>query len=206
MLTLPRGGRVALAMTNCTKPTIVALNGPAAGFGFTITFPAAIRVAWSDAKVALPFARRGLTLESCSAFFLPRLLGLAKATHLATTGATYSASDPLVSPLFSKLLPTPQATVEYAVELATDIAENTSPTSTKLMRDLLLYSPDTPEETHKLDSKVFLSVVGSKDNVEGIKSFMKKRKPAFSGSFDRESVPFWPWWASSGNGEPAAKL
>ena len=148
ILTLPRGGRVALAMTNCTKPTIVALNGPAAGFGFTITFPAAIRVAWSDAKVALPFARRGLTLESCSAFFLPRLLGLARATHLATTGATYSASDPLVSPLFSKLLPTPQATVEYAVELATDIAENTSPTSTKLMRDLLLYSPDTVSYTH----------------------------------------------------------
>jgi len=193
-------------MTNCSKPTIVALNGPAAGFGFTITFPATIRVAWSEAKVALPFARRGIALESCSAFFLPRLLGLAKAMHLATTGATYLASDPLVSPLFSKLLPTPQATVEYAVEVATDIAENTSLTSTKLMRDMLLYSPDTPEETHKLESKVFLSVVGSKDNMEGVKSFMAKRKPAFSGTFDREAVPFWPWWAQRGKGEPVGKL
>lgn len=193
-------------MTNCSKPTIVALNGPAAGFGFTITFPAAIRVAWSDAKVALPFARRGITFESCSAFFLPRLLGLAKAMHIATTGATYMVSDPLVRPLFSKLLPTPQATVEYAVGLATDIAENTSPTSTKLMRDMLLYSPDTPEETHKLESQVFLCVVGSKDNVEGVKSFMGKRKPEFSGSFDREAVPFWPWWKPRGNGEPSVKL
>ncbi len=185
-------------MAKCSKPTIVALNGPAAGFGFTITFPAAIRVAWSGARVALPFARRGVTLESCSAFFLPRLLGLAKAMHLATTGASFLASDPLVSPLFSKLLPTPQATVEYAVELATDVAENTSPTSTKLMRDMLLYSPDTPEETHKLESKVFLSVVGSGDNLEGVKSFMEKRKPEFSGSFDRDLVPLWPWWGSRG--------
>jgi enoyl-CoA hydratase/carnithine racemase len=191
-----RGGRVALAMTRCSKPTVVALNGPAAGFGFTITFPAAIRVAWSGAKVALPFARRGITLESCSAFFLPRLLGLAKAMHIATTGATYLASDPLVSPLFSQLLPTPQATVDCAVGLATDIAENTSPTSTKLNRDLLLYSPDTPEETHLLESKLFLSVVGRVDNLEGVKSFMEKRKPEFSGSFDKESVPVWPWWGT----------
>ncbi|KAK4238048.1 3-hydroxypropionyl-coenzyme A dehydratase [Achaetomium macrosporum] len=202
-----QGGRVALAIAHCTKPTIVALNGPAAGFGFTITFPAAIRVAWADAKVSLPFARRGLTLESCSAFFLPRLLGLARATHLATTGATYAASDPLVSGLFSALLPTPQETVAHAVQLATDIAENTSLTSTKLMRDLLLYCPDTPEETHKLDSRVFISMVGSRDNSEGIESFMKKKKPGFGGSFDREAVPFWPWWAASREkGELVAKI
>ncbi len=193
-------------MTNCSKPTIVALNGPAAGFGFTITFPATIRVAWSGAKVTLPFARRGVTLESCSTFFLPRLLGLANAMHIATTGATYLASDPLVSPLFSKLLPTPQATVDYALELATDIAENTSPTSTKLMRDMLVYSPHTPEETHRLESKLFLSVVGSQDNLEGVKSFMERRKPAFRGTFDREAVPIWPWWEPRGSGKPSAKL
>ncbi|CRK17093.1 hypothetical protein BN1723_011224 [Verticillium longisporum] len=148
------GGRLALAMTNCTKPTIVALNGPAAGFGATITLPATIRVAWSGAKIAFPFSRRGLTLESCSAFFLPRILGLAKAMHLATTGSAYAASDPLVSGLFSRLLPTPQETVAYAVELATDVADNTSLTSTKLMRDMLLHTPATLEETHRLDSKL----------------------------------------------------
>ncbi|KAL5601520.1 hypothetical protein FOBRF1_009053 [Fusarium oxysporum] len=160
-----QGGRVALAIANCTKPTIVAINGPAAGFGLTVTFPATIRVAWSGAKVALPFARLGLSLESCSAYFLPRLVGLAKAMHIVTTGETYVASDPLVSPLFSKLLPTPEETVAYAVELASNIGEDTSLTSTKLMRDMLLYNSETPEEMHKLDSKVFISLVGSQDNV-----------------------------------------
>lgn len=198
---------MALAISNCTKPTIVALNGSAAGVGLTLTLPACIRVAWADAKICIPFSRRGLTLESCSAFYLPRLLGLSKAMHLATTGATYSASDPLVSGLFSKLLPTPQETVSHAIELALDIAENTSLSSTKLMRDMMLYCPETPEQTHVLDSRVFISVVGSKDNMEGIGSFMEKRKPKFSGSVDKENFPFWPWWsAESVEGAPRPKI
>ncbi|KAF5687783.1 3-hydroxypropionyl-coenzyme A dehydratase [Fusarium denticulatum] len=201
-----QGGKVALAMAGCTKPTIVAINGPAAGFGFTITFPATIRVAWSGAKVALPFSRLGLSLESCSAYFLPRLIGLSKAMHIATTGDTYLASDPIVSPLFSKLLSTPQETLTYAVDLASRIAESTSLTSTKIMRDILLYNSETPEEMHKLDSKVFISLVGSKDNMTGIESVMKKQHPDFSGTFDRKSVPVWPWWDSDKSGLSSSKL
>ncbi|OTB08306.1 hypothetical protein M426DRAFT_52302 [Hypoxylon sp. CI-4A] len=191
------GGRIALTIARCIKPTIVAINGSAVGIGFTMTLPATIRVAWADAKVGIPFARRGLTLESCSAFYLPRLIGLSKAIHIATTGATYSASDPLVSGIYSKLLPTPEKTVEYAVELAVDIAENTSLASTKLMQDMMVYGPSTPEGAHLLDSRAFISVVGSPDNVEGIKSFMEKRKPQFQGGINKADFPFWPWWNTS---------
>lgn len=166
--------------------------------GVTLTLPTTIRVAWSGAKLALPFSRRGVTLESVSAFFLPRLIGLSKAMHLATTGATYRADDPLVSGLFSRLLPTPEETVRYALELAADIAENTSEVSTKMNRDLMLYARGTPEETHKLDSKVFLYMIGSGDNAEGVKSFMEKRKAEFTGVFKGEDFPFWPWWDAEG--------
>ncbi|KAK1489262.1 hypothetical protein CCUS01_03306 [Colletotrichum cuscutae] len=188
------GGCVALAISECSKPTIVAVNGGAAGFGATSILSAAIRVAWQDAKINMPFARRGLTMESVSAFYLPKLIGLSKANHIVTTGSTYTASDPLVSGLFSKLLPTPDETVRYAIELVTDVAENTSIMRTKLMRDMMLYCPDTPEETHDLDSKVFITSFGSKDNVEGLTSFMEKRQAEFSGKFDKSDFSFYPWW------------
>lgn len=167
------------------------------GIGLTVTLSATIRVAWANAKVAMPFARRGLTMESSSGFYLQRLIGLSNAMHITTTGATYPVSDPLVSGLFSKLLPTPEATVAHAVELAVDIAENTSLASTKLMRDMMIYSPPTPEGAHVLDSRAFLTLVGTPDNVEGVKSFMEKRKPEFAGGINYADFPFWPWWNQS---------
>ena len=195
---------MALAITRCPKPTIAAVNGPAAGVGLTLTLPATIRVAWSGAKLAAPFSRRGVTLESVSAFYLPRLIGLSKAMHVATTGATYRADDPLVRDLFSELLPTPEAAVARALEIAADVAENTSEVSTKMNRDLLLYAPASPEGTHRLDSKVFLYMIGSADNKEGVQSFMEKRKAEFSGTLKEEDFPFWPWWDAEGN--PKAKI
>ncbi|KAM7218180.1 ClpP/crotonase-like domain containing protein [Rhypophila decipiens] len=195
-----RGGQVALAISRCVKPTIAAINGPAAGFGLTITLPATIRVASATAKVAMPFSRRGVVMESCAAFYLPRLVGLSKAMHIFTTGQTFPVTDPLVSELFSKILPTPEDTVKYAVELATEIAENTSLASTKLMRDMMLYGADTPEGAHLLDSRVFVELVGGRDNEEGVKSFMEKRKAEFvDGARGEEDIKkvvggFWPWW------------
>ncbi|KAI8292200.1 hypothetical protein K4K60_009399 [Colletotrichum sp. SAR11_57] len=158
------GGRLALAISNC----------------LTMSLPAAIRVAWEGAKVGFPFARRGLVLESCSAFFLPKLIGLSKASHVTTTGNVYPVTDPLVNGLFSKLLPTPQHTVEYALKLAEDIAENTSLVSTKMMHDMMVYCPPTPEEAHILDSRIFVQMAGTNDNIEGVKSFLEKRKPTFT--------------------------
>ncbi|OHX00089.1 enoyl-hydratase isomerase [Colletotrichum incanum] len=188
------GGRLALAIADCKKPTIVAINRPAVGVGLTMTLPATIRVAWEGARCGIPFARRGLALESCSAFFLPRLIGLSKASHVAATGDVYPVSDPLVSGLFSKLLPSPEETVRYAVHLAEDLAENTSLVSTKLMRDMMTYGPPSPEGAHILDSRVLVQLAGTADNVEGVKSFLEKRKPNFTDSLSRESIPFWPWW------------
>ncbi len=83
----------------------------------------------------------------------------------------------------------------YAVKLAGEVAGNTSVTSTKLMRDMLVWGPGTPEETHRLDSRVFLEVVGGRDNEEGVKSFVEKRKAEFAGGFDREGLKgVYPWW------------
>ena len=69
------GGRVVLAINKCRKPVIGALNGSAVGIGITMTLPMSIRVAYEGAKIGFVFARRGLVMEACSSFFLPRLIG-----------------------------------------------------------------------------------------------------------------------------------
>jgi enoyl-CoA hydratase/carnithine racemase len=69
------GGRVALAIHRCRKPVIGALQGSAVGIGITMTLPMSIRVAYKDAKIGFVFARRGLIMEACSSYFLPRLIG-----------------------------------------------------------------------------------------------------------------------------------
>lgn len=64
-----------LAIHRCRKSVIGALNGSAVGIGITMTLPMSIRIAYKDAKIGFVFARRGLIMEACSSFFLPRLIG-----------------------------------------------------------------------------------------------------------------------------------
>lgn len=124
-------------------------------------------------------------MESCSAFYLPRLIGLSDATYVITTGSTFVAADPVVQSLFVKLLPTPADTVASVIETAKEIVAKTSRVSTKLMRNMTIYAPYTPEETHVLDARILISLIGSVDNVEGVKMFFKeRRRPQFNGSLD----------------------
>lgn len=130
--------------------------------------PAAIRVAYSKAKIGFVFSRRGIIMEAVSSFFLPKLIGTSRSLHLTTTGSVYPAEHPLFGTLFSELLPSPEATVARALELADEVAKNTSTISTKLMRDLQYRGPSTAEETHLLDSRVIHGLFGSADNVSFI--------------------------------------
>src|SRR6185436_1715514 len=67
------GGLVTLRIFDMKKPVIAAINGPAVGFGATLTLAMDIRLASSAAKIGFVFARRGVVPEACSTWFLPRL-------------------------------------------------------------------------------------------------------------------------------------
>ena len=200
-LTEYRGGRASLALHHCSKPTIAAIQGAAVGVGITMCLPACIRVAYAKAKVGFVFSRRGLIMEACSSFFLPRLIGHSRALHLTTTGAIYSADDPLFGPLFSETCPTPEATLTRALELANEVARNTSTVSNKIMRELMYRGPDSPERAHLLDSNMIHGLFGSKDNLEGVESFLQKRQVNFTGQIPHDAPSGYPWWDQVDIGE-----
>ncbi|KAL2821784.1 ClpP/crotonase-like domain-containing protein [Aspergillus cavernicola] len=190
------GGRVALAIHRCRKPTIAAMQGSAVGVGMTMTLPAAIRIAHETSKYGFVFARRGITMESCSSYFLPRLIGHSRANYLVATGAVYPATSPHFGSLFAETMPEQTQVLPRALAIASDIAENVSPQAAALNRELMWRGPaGSAEEAHLLESDVIYHRFISPDQKEGVTAFFEKRKPRFTGDVDRDQSGSYPWWA-----------
>ncbi|CAG8121320.1 unnamed protein product [Penicillium olsonii] len=189
------GGRVALAMHRCSKPTIAALQGSAVGVGMTMTLPAAIRICHEKSKYGFVFTRRGLTIESCASFFLPRLIGMSKAMALITTGGVYPGLSKYFGELFTEVLAEGTAVLPRALEIAREMAENVSPLASYMSRALMWQGPTSPEGAHLLESKVFHHMAGQSDYKEGVNSFLEKRKANFLCDPYEMSPGDYPWWS-----------
>jgi len=191
------GGMVSLAIWRCRKPIIAAINGPAVGVGITMTLPMDIRIAAEDAKIGFVFARRGIVPEACSSWFLPRIVGIAKAAELVYTGRVFRAKDEERSGLFNHVVPAGEV-LSRATSIAREIADNTSATSVALSRALLWHglSDLDPESAHLNDSRCIYWAGTQKDAYEGVSSFLEKRAPSFTMSPTADMPDFYPWWRS----------
>lgn len=143
------GGIAGLAISRCRKPVIAAIQGHAIGVGITMTLSCSIRVVSSSAKIGFVFARRGLVMEACSSFFLPRLIGYSRATRLVTTGEVLLATDRAFDGLFTDTIDGGAENVRvraryYAGMIVTD----TSTVASYQCRSMMWHGPATVEEAH----------------------------------------------------------
>ena len=189
------GGLVTLRIFELKKPVIAAINGPAVGFGITLTLAMDVRLASTAARIGFVFARRGVVPEACSTWFLPRLVGVAQAAEWAYTGRVFSAEEALAGGLVSRVLP-PEQLLPVARELAREIADNTSAVSVALIRQMLwrMLGADHPRAAHRIDSLGMWHTGRSADAYEGITAFLEKRAPQFTGRPSKDMPPFYPWW------------
>src|SRR5207302_494263 len=148
------GGTVTLRIFDMKKPVIAAINGPAVGFGITMTLPMDIRIASSAARIGFVFTRRGVVPEAASTWFLPRLVGISQAAEWVYTGRVFSAEEALAGRLVSRVV-APDALLSAARQLAREIADNTSAISVTLARQMMwkLLGADHPMDAHLLDSQ-----------------------------------------------------
>lgn len=186
------GGIAGLAIMRCVKPVIAALNGSAVGVGMTLPLSCDMTVAAEQGKYGFVFGKRGLTMECLSSTLLARCIGWKKAMELVLTGRIFhgSAAPP---GLFNYVVPAAQV-LPRALELAREVCD-TAPMSSALNRAMIIRNMNmSPEEAHLIESRCINFVGGTPDNIEGIRSFLQKRPPKFTGDPFKDVPPFYPWW------------
>jgi len=192
------GRRVSFvhALFNCRKATIAAFNGPAVGVGITLALPTDIKIASTAARFGFVFARRGLTPEAASAWFLPQLVGLSQALRWFLSGRVFDADEALEGGLVSELT-APDALLPRAREIALEIAHNTAPVSIALTRQLLwrFASADHPFDLLAIDGPLAMILGAGGDVREGVSAFLEKRSPNFPGRVSDGMPVGYPWWS-----------
>jgi enoyl-CoA hydratase/carnithine racemase len=187
------GGRVVLAMYECKKPIIGAINGAAVGIGATMTCAMDIRLASQKAKVGFVFNKIGITPEACSSWFLPRLVGLSTALEWCYT-AEILDSNTLKDARFIKEICEPKNLLSKANLIAKKII-NFSPVAIAMTRQMMYRNSaeNDPMRAHEIDSlAIFYSSMGS--GKEGVSSFLEKREAIFTDKASRDMPDFYPWW------------
>lgn len=188
-------GVITMTIYDMITPVIAAINGPAIGVGITMTLPMDIRLASENAVIGFPFTRRGLTNEGASSWFLPRLVGMGKATEWIITGRMILAGEALSHGLVNELV-APDDLMSRAIAIAREIVQKTSAVSVALCRQLLwkMHSAEHPMDVHKIDSRTLLWSFDQEDIQEGINAFLEKRPPHFPMKPGHDMPDFYPWW------------
>jgi enoyl-CoA hydratase/carnithine racemase len=190
------GGRVTLRIFESLKPVICAVNGAAVGVGATMQLPMDIRIASTEAKFGFVFARRGIVPEACSAWFLPRLVGISNALDWCYSGRVFPAAEAHARGLVQSLH-APGDLLGAAQAIAREIADNAAPVSVALTRQMLwrMLGADHPMEAHKIDSRAIFARGKQADANEGVMSFLEKRPAVYPDTVSADMPDFFPWWA-----------
>ncbi|MCB1732038.1 MAG: crotonase/enoyl-CoA hydratase family protein [Halieaceae bacterium] len=187
------GGRVTLAIYDCNKPVIAAINGAAVGIGATMTCAMDIRLASEHARIGFVFNKIGVTPEACSTWFLPRIVGMSRALEWCYTGDILAADEALASGYVKAVVPADKL-LEEAYKIAAKIARH-SPVAIALTRQMMYRNAarEHPLEAHKVDS-LAIFYCSQKSGKEGVASFLEKRAPQFTDTVSADMPPFYPWW------------
>jgi 2-(1,2-epoxy-1,2-dihydrophenyl)acetyl-CoA isomerase len=176
----PGRDRTLLAMRDAPQPIIAAVNGAAAGAGMNLALGCDIRLASTAAKFSQAFVKRGLHPDWGGTYFLPRVVGMAKACELIFTGAVIDAAEALRLGIVSQVLP-PEELLPAAQALARAIADG-PPIAIRLAKRGLYRNAESDLRT-ALEYETFAqnNCFETEDATEGIKAFVEKRAPRFKG-------------------------
>ncbi|MBV8188066.1 MAG: enoyl-CoA hydratase/isomerase family protein [Alphaproteobacteria bacterium] len=186
---------ITLAIFNCLKPIVAAINGAAVGVGITMCLPMDIRMMSSTARIGFVFNKRGMAMEAGSSWFLPRLVGMQQAQEWVMAAELFGAEEALKGGLV-RSVHAPDELLPAAKALAAKFAARSSSAVAAAVNRRLMWSmwgAEDPLDAVSLDLQCVGYLAQSADAQEGIKSFFEKRPPAFPLKPSKDMPPFGPW-------------
>ena len=177
---LVAGKEICLAIAKMPKLVVAAVNGPAAGAGMSLALACDLRIASEQATFSQSFAQVGLYPDFGATFFLPRLVGLSRASELFYTAERLSAQEALKIGMLYGVFP-PEQFEEEAAQLGQSLAGGAPIVYRDVKRTMigehLKELEDALDEEIRLQIHCFLT----EDCAEGLAAFFEKRKPNFRG-------------------------
>ncbi|HAA03645.1 MAG TPA: enoyl-CoA hydratase [Syntrophobacteraceae bacterium] len=168
-----------LEIRRMSKPVIAAVNGIAAGGGFSLALACDFRIMAESATFRQAYTSNGLCIDGGGSFHLPRLVGMARAMEIMAFDRPISSEQALAWGLATRLVPDGN-TLEEASRMARELSSG-SLHSFGWSKKLITDSFSSSFETHiERERRGLASCAAHPEGVEGLRAFAEKRKPVFS--------------------------
>ena len=168
------------AIWNCPVPTVSVVQGKALGLGLHVAIACDFTIAGSNASFAEPFCKRGFSADSGGTFLLPRLIGLRRARQMLFRGISVSADTAKEWGLIDEVVES-DALDLVSTNLVAELAQG--PTySLEHTKNLLNAASEDIEEALTREATSVEATVRSADFKEGIRAFVERRDPVFTGA------------------------
>ena len=161
-------------------PVVGAINGTAAGGGFSLALTTDIAIAAESAKFTMAYTKAGLVPDGSSSYFLARIVGLRRAKEMALLNPILSAGQAMEWGLVNQVVADDQV-LTTALEIAHKLAKGPTRSFGETKRLILSGATESLESQMERESRMIAIMAGSADGREGIAAFVAKRTPEFQG-------------------------
>lgn len=161
-------------------PVLAAVNGVAAGAGLSLMAGCDLAIASDNARFVSSYTRVGLSPDGSASYYLPRLLGVRRATEMILTNRVLNAQEALDWGLVNRVVP-PAQLREDARAWALELAQGPAVAQANVKKLLQMSDHDTLESQMELETRMIIESATSQDGREGVRAFVEKRAPNFGG-------------------------